>query len=133
MKPARKLRTPTPQVCTEEQSSSTLDTAGRVQARTIKGVFMFRSVAQKAKKTKSSLGLLQELPSNQKPLGNQAEATKKPGRWSTFGKFKVDINMTQKISATGGATRKQGKLPQDKNMDYRPIRDAQQRTQNGGE
>ena len=37
MKPARKRRTPTPQVYREKQSSLTLDTAGHGQARTIKG------------------------------------------------------------------------------------------------
>ena len=92
VKPARKWRTPTPQVCKEEQPSSTLDTAGHVQAGTIKGVFMFGSAAQKATKTKSSLAVLQELTSHQKPLGNQAEATKKPGRyvvhiWKIQGRF----------------------------------------------
>ena len=35
------------------------------------------------------------------------ESAKKPRRWSTFGKFKVDSNKTHKISATGDATRKQ--------------------------
>ena len=35
------------------------------------------------------------------------EATKKPGRWSTFGKSKVDSNKRQKTSATGDVTRKQ--------------------------
>ena len=86
VKPARRWRTLTPQACKEEQSSSTLDTASHVPARTIKSVFMFGSAAQKATKTKISLAVLQELPSHQKPLRNQAEDTKKPGRWSSFEK-----------------------------------------------
>ena len=76
-------------------------------ARTINGVFMFGSAAQKATKTKSSLVVLQEVPSHQTSLGYQTEATKKPGHWSTFGKFKVDSDKTQKTSATDDATRKQ--------------------------
>ena len=70
MKPARKWRKPTLKVCKEKQSSPTLDTAGHGQARTIKGVFMFWSAAQKATKRKSALAVLQESQSQQKPLGN---------------------------------------------------------------
>ena len=40
VKPACKWRTPTPQVCREEQSSPTLETAGHSQTRTIHGVFI---------------------------------------------------------------------------------------------
>ena len=90
-----------------KKSSQTLDPTGHGQARTINGVFMFGSAAQKTTKIKRSLAVLQEVPNYQKPLRYQTEATKKPRRWSTFGKFKVDSNKTQKISATGDATRKQ--------------------------
>ena len=89
----------------EKQSSPTLETASHGQVRAIKGVFMFRSAAQKATTTKSALAALQESPSQQKSLGNWAEDTKKP----EFGKFNVDTNKTQKTSATGDTTRKQKK------------------------
>ena len=70
---------------------------------------MFGSAAQKATKTKSSLAVLQEVLSHYKPLGYQTEAIKKPGCRSTFGKFKIESNKTQKTNATGDATRKQKK------------------------
>ena len=88
VKPARKWGTPTSHVCKEEKQSK-LDTAGHVQARTMKGVFMFGSTARIVAETKSSLLSLQELPSHQENVGNQVKTKKKPGHWSRFAKFLI--------------------------------------------
>ena len=60
VKPARKWRTPTFQVCKEETQSK-LDIAGNAQAQTINGIFMFGSAARKVTETKGLLPALQEL------------------------------------------------------------------------
>ena len=109
VKPSRKWRTPTPQVCNDEQTSSKLNTAGHVQAQIIKGIFMFRSAAQEATMAKSSLSALQDLPSHQEVPKVQVNATKKPGRWSMFGKFKTGTKKTQETNVAGGTTRRQRK------------------------
>ena len=77
---------------------------------------MFGSAVQKATKTKGSLAVLQEMPNHQKPLGYQTEATKKLGRWSIFGKFKVKSNKTQKTRATGDTTTKQKNAGQNQGL-----------------
>ena len=70
VKPARKWKTPTSQVCKEKEQSKP-DTAGNVQAQTIKGIFMFGGAARTVTETKCSLPALQELPSHQEFVGNQ--------------------------------------------------------------
>ena len=70
---------------------------------------MSGGVAQGATKTKISLPAVQELPGHQKASEAQVKATKKPARWSTFGKFKVDTKKTQQTSDTGGTIRRQRK------------------------
>ena len=65
---------------------------------------MSGGVAQGATKTKISLPAVQELPGHQKASEAQVKATKKPGRWSTFGKFRVDTKQTKETSGTGGTT-----------------------------
>ena len=81
-------------------------TAGHFQTQTIRGVFMFGSVAQGVTKTKSSLSAVQRLPGRQHASEARVKATKKPVHWSTIGKFKVDTKKTQEISDTGGTTRR---------------------------
>ena len=51
---------------------------------------MFGGAARIVTGMESSLPALQELPSHQEPVGRQAKTAKKAGRWSRFGKFKVD-------------------------------------------
>ena len=58
VKPARKWRTPTSQVCKEEKQSK-LDVTDNAQARTINGMFMFGSAARNVTETKGSLPALQ--------------------------------------------------------------------------
>ena len=79
MKPARKQRTPASQVCKKKEQPK-LDTADNVQARTIKGIFMFCSAARTVTESKRSLPTLQELSSHLKPVGNHVKTTKNPGR-----------------------------------------------------
>ena len=105
MKPARKWITPTSQVCKEEEQSKP-KTAGNVQARAIKCVSMFGSAEQIVTETKSSLPALQELPSHQELVGNQVRITKKPGRWSRFGRFRVDVKKTQGSNQMCNTTKK---------------------------
>ena len=52
------------------------------QSKSPEGVFMFGSAARK-------------VPSHQKLTRNQVNTVKKPGRWSRFGKFKVETKKTQ--------------------------------------
>ena len=80
------------------KKQSKLDTAGNVHAQTMKGVFMVGSAARIVTETKSSLPALQELPSHQEPVGNQGKPMKKPGRWSRFGKFRVDTKKTKGLT-----------------------------------
>ena len=89
VKPSRKWRTPTTQVRKVEQTSSKPNTAGHVQAWTIKDIFIFGSATQEMTKSKSSLPTLQDLPSHQEAPGAHVKTTKKPGRWSTIGKSKI--------------------------------------------
>ena len=70
---------------------------------------MFGSVAQGAIKTKSSLPAVQELPGHQKASEAQVKATKKLGRWPTFGEFNTGTKKTQETSGTGSTTRRQRK------------------------
>ena len=105
MKPGHKWRTPNSQVCTEEKQFK-LNIAGNVQARTINSVFMLGSAAHKVTETKSSLPVLQELPSHQELVGNQIKTTKKPSYWSRFGKFRVETKRTQKTDHMVDATKK---------------------------
>ena len=84
---------------------------------------MFGNAAREVTKTKSSLPAVQESPAHQKASEVQVKATKKPGRWSIFGKFKLDTKKTQETSGTGGIARMRRKLKV-----YRPIRDAQSMT-----
>ena len=60
---------------------------------------MFGSAAQGATKTKSLLPAVQELPGHQKASEAQAKATKNPGHWSTFEKFKIDTKKHGKPAA----------------------------------
>ena len=108
MKPTRKWGTPTSQACKEKEQSK-LDTADNVQARTIKGVFMFGGAVRTMAETKCSLPALQELPSYPECVGNRATATKKPGRWSRFGKFRVETKKTQGSDHMGHTTKKHRK------------------------
>ena len=109
-----------------EKKQFTLDTAGCIQARTIEGVFMFRSAAQKVTETKSSLPTVQELPSHQEPVGNQVKTTKNPGGWSTFGKFKVSVKKTQKANSKSGTTgRRKNHKTKPRSTDPYKIRDQE--------
>ena len=77
---------------------------------TIEGVFIFGSAARKVTETKSSLPALQELPrSHQEPVGNQVKTTKSSGRWSRFGKSRVETKMTQGSGHMGHTTKKRRK------------------------
>ena len=67
---------------------------------------MFGSAARKVTETKSSLPALQELPSHQELAGNQVNTTKKPSRWSRFGKFRVETKKTQGTDHMGNTTKK---------------------------
>ena len=110
VKPGRKWRTPTSQVCNEKEQSK-LDTAENLQARTIKGIFMFGSAARTMTETetKGSLPALQEVPSYQEIVGNQVKTTKKPGRWSRIGNFRVETKKTQGSNHMGNTTEKRRK------------------------
>ena len=77
-----------------------------LQAQAMKGVFMFGSAARIVTETKSSLPALQELLSHQEPVANQVKTTKKPGRCSRFGKFRVDTKKTQGSNHMGSTTKK---------------------------
>ena len=70
---------------------------------------MFVSVTQGVTKTKSSLPAVQELSGHQNGSEARVKATKKPGRWSTFKKFKVDTKRTQETGGTGGTIRRRRK------------------------
>ena len=67
---------------------------------------MFGSAARIVTETQSSLPALQELPSHQELVGNQVKTTKQPGRWSRFGKFRVDTKKTQGSNHMGSTTKK---------------------------
>ena len=56
---------------------------------------MFGSAAQAVTKTKSSLPALKESQNHQKAAEAQVTATKKSGRLSRFGKFRVETKKTQ--------------------------------------
>ena len=66
---------------------------------------MFGSAAREVTETKSSLPVLQELPSHQELAGNQVNIAKKPSRWSRFGKFKVKTKKTQGTDHMGNTTK----------------------------
>ena len=70
---------------------------------------MFGSAAQSVTKTKSSLPALKEFQNHQKAPEAQVEATKKPGRWSGFGKFRVGTKKTQGSDHMGHTTKKHRK------------------------
>ena len=112
MKPSRKWRSPTPQVCKEEQYSSKLNTADHIQARRIKGIFMFGSAAQAVTKAKSLLPALKESPNNQKAPEAQVKATKKSSRWSRFEKFRVKIKRHKGLTTWDMLPRSPGKILQ---------------------
>ena len=111
VKPVRKWRTPLSQVCKEKEQSM-LDMSGNLHTRTIKGVFMFGSAARTVTETKCPLPAMQELPIHQKFVGNQVKTTKKPGRWSRFGKFRVETKKTQGPDHMGHTTKKRRKMLQ---------------------
>ena len=69
VKPARKWKTPTPQVDKQKQSSVKPNTAGHSQNRTTQGIFIFGSLKQGATKTKSSLPAVQDSPGHQDAPG----------------------------------------------------------------
>ena len=102
---ARKWKTPASQSCKEKEQSK-LNTADNIQARTIKGIFMFGTAARTVTETKRSLPTMQELSSRQEPVGNHVKITKNPGRWSRFGKFRVKIKKTQGPNHMGHTTKK---------------------------
>ena len=89
VKPAMKWKAPTNKLKEFKFSADTN------QSKPPEGVFMFGSAARKVTETKSSLPTLQEFPSHQEPVGNQVKVTKNPGRWSRFGKFRVETKKTQ--------------------------------------
>ena len=66
---------------------------------------MFGGAAQTVTETKFSLSAMQELPSHQEFVGNQVKTTKKPGRWSRFGKFRVETKKTQGSDHMGHTTK----------------------------
>ena len=67
---------------------------------------MFGTAARSVTKTKRSLPTLQELSSQQEPVGNQVKTTKNKGRWSRFGKFRVRTKKTQGSNHMGHTTKK---------------------------
>ena len=95
MKPARKWKTPTSRARKEEEEEPNANKASNVQARTIKGVFMFCRTAQTIKETKRPLPALPELPSHQDHGGDKEDTAKKPRHWSRFEKFRVGTRKTQ--------------------------------------
>ena len=70
---------------------------------------MFGSATQVATQTQSSLPALQELPGHQEASEAKVKATKKAGRWSKFGKFKVETKKTQETNGTGSTSRRRRK------------------------
>ena len=79
------------------------------QSKPPEGVFVFGSSTRKVTETKSSLPILQELPTHQEPVGNQVKTTKNPGRWFRFGKFRVITKKTQGSNHMGHTTKKRMK------------------------
>ena len=131
MIPARKWRAPTSQVY-KKGKQSTLDTAGHLQAQIIEGVFMFDSTAQNVSKTKSSLPALYELPSHQELVGNQVKTTKRPSRWSRFGKFRVETKKTQGSDHMGHTTKKRRKTASTpKKINPYELRDQELKIEEG--
>ena len=70
---------------------------------------MFGSAAQAVTKTKSSLPALKESKNHQKAAEAQVTATKKSGRLSRFGKFRVETKKTQGSDHMGHTTKKRRK------------------------
>ena len=62
-----------------------------------------------ATKTNVSLFAVQELPGHQNASEVQVKATKKPGHWSRFGKFRVETKKTQGSDHMGHTTKKRRK------------------------
>ena len=67
---------------------------------------MFCSAARTVTVAKCSLPALQELPNHQEFVGSQEKTTKKPGRWSRFGKFRVETKKTQETDHMVDTTKK---------------------------
>ena len=110
VKSACKWRTSTPQSRKEETVLTDARHGRPGSGMSNQGCFRVWERGTNSNKVKKLTGGTTRISkSPQKPLGIRAEATKKPGRWSTFGKFKVDSNKAQKTSATSDVTRKQWK------------------------
>ena len=62
----------------KEEKQPNANKASNVQARTIKGVFMFGRAAHTIKETKRPLPALPELPSHQDHGGDKEDTAKKP-------------------------------------------------------
>ena len=134
IKPVRKWKTPTPQVCRKKHSSPTLGTVGHGQAQTINGVFVFGCAPKKATKTKShwpyykTYQVAKILSDTERKLPRNQDAD----QYLENSRY-VDSNKTQKTSATGDAVRKQREHSTKLRIADPYIRDAQPGTENGRE
>ena len=65
---------------------------------------MFGSATRAVTATKNSLPALKESQNHQKAPEAQVKATKKSGRWSRFGKFRVETKKKQGFDHMGHTT-----------------------------